>query len=111
MRDVIRRFNQRVSEIRRGKNVPAVTRYGKKMKHRIPVPAVEVVHERPMSKKEIWKRDREGVLNDAREFRRSQPKGRIWWGVEGEKIIKYVKMQDGTKIKVEQLNVQVVAAV
>lgn len=69
MRDSIRRFNETMKQIKRGKIIlPVKTFNVKRVGHNIPVPGVEVVEVRPMSLKQIKKRDPDAMRDDSKEF-------------------------------------------
>lgn len=87
MRDSIRRFNETMKQIKRGKIVCPVRTFNvKRVGHNIPVPDLEKMEVRPMSMRQIKKRvmalDGEHVLAvDSREYYKEQdgkPKTYSW---------------------------------
>src|SRR5579864_2193298 len=114
MRDLIRRYAQHQRDVKNGKVVVPCRLYTPKQMTRITAPeeqkefAVESA-ERPMTKKQIYKLDRDGVMADAREFGKAKTFPVHYWLVGGKRVENFTSC-DGTKQKIVTRDVVVECA-
>lgn len=94
MRDCMRRYAMYERDRKRGKIVVPVTVVPVSMlKRTLAEPRGEVLFQRPMSKKQIWKNDRDGVIRDAKEFPvMRDEKLKVWWAYSNDPNETQVRM-------------------
>jgi hypothetical protein len=83
MRDSIRRFNDHMAQYNRGKIVVPVRVFNvKRVGHLIEVPTLEKLEVRPMSLKQIKKRDPDAMRDDSKRYFKmpnKKPKVKKYW--------------------------------